>query len=123
MGTQRDLDSFFFFNLSLYPYTSSKRTRKNGRSCSSAEVSLFNWSASKTSPRVLRFWVCHCDRGSGTDDLRVLADDGLKGFIPVNHGTKNQRLEDHRGENKHGKMYIDTLGGDTQPSMNIPIQT
>lgn len=55
-----------------------------------------------SSPRVLRFQVCHCDVGCGADDLCVLADDGLKGFVPVNHGTKHQRLEDHRGENKHG---------------------
>lgn len=93
--------TFHFYNLSRHPCTSwQKKLLLSGSLLVKTELQLFN-----SSPRVLRFRVCHCDMRGGTDDLRVLAEDGLEGFIPVNHGTKHQRLEDQTEENKRGHTY------------------
>lgn len=103
-GTWIPFFSSFFVSLHLF-----KEDKEKWKKLLLSWSLLVQLELQNSSPRVLCFRVCHCDMGSGTDDLRVLADDGLKGFIPVNHGTKNQRLDDHRGENKHGKMYRETL--------------
>lgn len=41
-----------------------------------------------------------CRRFGGSHDFHVLCEDGLKGFVSVNHGTKHQWLGDKKRKRK-----------------------
>lgn len=49
-----------------------------------------------TSDCVLCFWVCDCRSCCWIQDFHVLGVDGIKGLVPMYHGTKHKRLRNRQ---------------------------